>query len=118
MERNIYKSHKNKGLFSHLERTTRLERFSVHGLSGSHILQFFFVFSLAIIYVGNTHYHERMVRQISQLEREVDALRVDYTTLKAGYMFDSKQSEVAKRVAPLGLSDATHPPHKIKRHDL
>jgi len=64
--------------------------------------------------VGNTHYHERMVRRIGQLEQEVDALRVDYTTLQADYMFDSKQSEVAKRVAKMGLYEAPSPPSKIK----
>ena len=113
MEKNTYKSQKRRGLFTYLERTTRLERFSLHGLSGRHLLQLFFIFSLGILYVGNTHYHEKMVRQINELEREVGALRVDYTILQAGYMFDSKQSEVAKRVAKLGLSDATHPPYKI-----
>ena len=64
--------------------------------------------------MGNTHYHEKIARRIGQLEREADALRVDYTTLQADYMFDSKQSEVAKRVAKMGLYETSAPPLKIK----
>ena len=72
------------------------------------------MFFIGIFYVGSTHYYERMLRKISQLEQEVDALRVDYTTLQADYMFDSKQSEVAKRVAHMGLYDSPCPPLKIR----
>jgi len=115
MEKNTYKSQRKVGLFTYLEQLLRLERFAPHGLPGHHLLGLIVIFLIGLLYVGNTHYHEKMVRQINQLEREVEALRVDYTTLQAGYMLDSKRSEVAKRVAPLGLDDATCPPYKIKR---
>jgi hypothetical protein len=43
----------------------------------------------------------------------VEDLRADFTTLKADVMFSSKQSEVARRVKPLGLKESVKPPYKI-----
>jgi Bacteriodetes cell division protein (FtsL-like) len=114
MDKNTYKSHKRKGLFTYLEHTMRFQDFSFHGLPGRYIPRLLFLFCMSLFYVGNTHYHEKMVRRIGQLERETDMLRVDYTTLQAEYMFDSKQSEVAKRVANMGLYETPSPPSKIK----
>lgn len=114
MNKNSYKTKKRKGLFTYLEHTIRFQDDSVLGLPGRYIFRLLFAFLIGIIYVGNTHYYEKAIRKISQLEQEVDALRVDYTTLKADYMFDSKQSEVAKRVAQMGLHEAPYPPLKVR----
>ena len=109
MGSNTYKSDRKPGLFTYLESVLH---FSV---PPRYVPRLLFLLAIGLCYVGNTHVHERMVRQLQQLEREVDALKVDYTTLKASYMFDSKQSEVAKRVAPMGLEVPPQPPLKIKR---
>ncbi len=106
---NTYKSDRKPGLFTYLESVFHFS-VPVHYLP-----RLLFLLGIGLCYVGNTHCHERMLRQLQQLEREVDALKVDYTTLKAGYMFDSKQSEVARRVAPIGLALPPHPPLKVKR---
>ena len=87
---------------------------SVYGLPERYGPRLLFLFCVGIFYVGNTHYYEKMVRKIEQLEREVDTLRVDYTTLQADYAFDRKQSEIAKKVADMGLYEAPYPPLKIK----
>lgn len=114
MNKNTYKSQKKQGLFTYLERKLCFENFAVQGLPGRYIPRLLLTFCIGIFYVGNTHYHEKMVRKIGQLEQETAALRVDYTTLQADYMFDSKQSEIAHRVAKMGLYEAPHPPLKIK----
>lgn len=115
MNRNTYKSKKRKkSLFAYLARTVHFQYSSFYGLPGHYIPRLLFVFCIGLFYVGSTHYYERMLRKISRLEQEVNALRVDYTTLQADYMFDSKQSEVAKRVASMGLCEAPYPPLKIK----
>lgn len=93
----------------------RFKDASLHDLPGRYMPRLLFLLFMGIFYVGNAHYHEKLSRKIGQLERTIDTLRVDYTTLQAGYMFDSKQSEVAKRVAKLGLYETPHPPLKIKR---
>jgi phage shock protein A len=66
-----------------------------------------------MFYIGNSHYAERMIRRMNQLEREVEDLRANYTTLKASYMYESKQSQVAKRARKLGLEESATPPYKI-----
>lgn len=114
MDENTYKSPKKRGVFTYLEHNMRSQHASFPVLSGHYIPRLLFLFFMGIFYVGNTHYYEKMVRNIGQLEREVDILRVDYTTLQADYAFDRKQSEVAKRVANMGLCEAPHPPLKIK----
>jgi len=117
MAKNTYKSHKSQkktGLFAYLERTLPFQELFVDGLPVRYVLLVLYILLLGLFYVGNTHYHEKMVRQIDRLEQEVGVLRVDFTALKASYMLDSKQSTVAKRVAPLGIYETNRPPMKIK----
>ncbi|MCS6975318.1 MAG: FtsL-like putative cell division protein, partial [Cyclobacteriaceae bacterium] len=47
------------------------------------------------------------------LQAEVEDLRADYITAKSELMYASKQSEVARKVAPLGLKESLVPPFKI-----
>ncbi len=115
MGKNTYKTRKRPGLFTYLEQTLRFKDRFLHNFPERYIPRLLFFFVIGVFYVGNTHYHEKMVRKIDQLEQEVDALKVEYTTLNADYMFDSKRSEVAKRVAKLGLETAPYPPLKIKQ---
>jgi len=79
--------------------------------------QILFVCTLTIIYIGNRHYAEKTIRDISILEQRVEDLRADFTTLKAEYMFSSKQSEVAKKAAKLGLIESKDSPEKIVLHE-
>lgn len=75
--------------------------------------QMLFVGVLCILYIGSRHYAEKKIRTISRLESEVEDLRADFTTLKADYMFASKQSEVARQAAKLGLTESNKPPYKV-----
>jgi hypothetical protein len=59
------------------------------------------------------HYAEKNIRKINKLEIVVQDLRADYTTLKADYMYTSKQSEVAKKAVEIGLVESNIPPSKI-----
>jgi hypothetical protein len=68
---------------------------------------------LAILYISNTHYAEKTVRDINAIQAEVEDMRADYTTLKADLMFASKQSEVARKVKDFGLKESLTPPYKI-----
>ncbi len=83
------------------------------GVPVKHLPFVLFVMVLLLTYIGNNHYGEKTNRKVQRLEQEVEDLRADYTTLKADYMFSSKQSEVARRVEPLGLIESQKPPHKI-----
>ena len=68
---------------------------------------------LGLFYISNTHYADKTVRRINELQAEVEDLRADYTTTKADLMFASKQSEVARKVSVFGLKESLKPPYKI-----
>lgn len=67
----------------------------------------------AILYIANTHYAEKTVRQIGQVNKQLKELSADYLTIKSELMYKSKQSEVAKMVQPSGLKELKSPPKKI-----
>jgi hypothetical protein len=101
------------GIFSGIEKKLRLETYFEEGFPVHYLPKIFFVMVLGLIYIGNTHYAEKTVREINRIQVEVEDLRADYTTLKADLMFSSKQSEVAKKVKPLGLKESLTPPYKV-----
>ncbi len=68
---------------------------------------------IVLFYIGNTHYAEKTIRKIDKIKRETEDLRADYTTLKSDYMEASKQSEVARNVAPFGLEESYSPPFQV-----
>ncbi|MGI4875227.1 MAG: FtsL-like putative cell division protein [Janthinobacterium lividum] len=100
-------------LFSLLDRFTGLDGLFREGLPVRYLPKLLFVMLLTLIYIGNTHYGNRMNRSIQKLKQETEDLRADYTTLKSDYMEASKQSEVARKVAAIGLVESQAPPFRI-----
>ncbi|MCC2548669.1 hypothetical protein LJY25_19630 [Hymenobacter sp. BT175] len=100
-------------VFTLLERLTRMDGLFREGLPVHYLPHLLFVMFLTLVYIGNTHYAYRMNRTIQKLKLETEDLRADYTTLKSDYMEASKQSEVARRVAPYGLVESSSPPFRI-----
>ncbi|NJN41551.1 MAG: hypothetical protein HC811_04235 [Flammeovirgaceae bacterium] len=78
-----------------------------------HLPKIIFIMVLGLIYISNTHYAEKTVRQINTVQSDVEDLRADFTTLKSDLMFASKQSEVARKVKSMGLEESLTPPTKI-----
>ena len=100
-------------LFSLLDRVTSMEGLFREGLPVRFLPYILFVMLLTLLYIGNTHYGNRMARSIQKLKQETEDLRADYTTLKSDYMEASKQSEVARKVAALGMVESSSPPFRI-----
>lgn len=73
----------------------------------------FFMASIAILYIANAHYAEKNVRELNQIERKMNEMRWEYMTTQSELENISKQSEVAKLVAPSGLKELREPPRKI-----
>lgn len=71
---------------------------------------FLFLAALAVIYIYNGHYADKVVRDINRTNKELKELQYEYKTLKSEVMFRSKQSELAKAVEPFGLKELTLPP--------
>ena len=116
---NTYKVKKKKGnrrsfsMFNLIERWLKVEDLSIKKASGDYLPQVLFLLALGLLYIGNGHYAENTIRKINTLQKKVEDLRADYHTLKADYMFDSKQSEVASKVKKSGLLESSEPPIKI-----
>ena len=104
---------KGTSLFKLLERWLNVDSFFEHGLPVKYLPKTLFVSGLIIFYIVNTHYADKTVRRIDRTKTETEDLRADYTTLKSEYMYASKQSEVAKGVAALGLVESSTPPVQI-----
>ena len=66
---------------------------------------FLFLSLLAVIYIYNGHQADNLARDIAQRTRELKELEYEYKTVKGDVLFRSKQSELVKAVAPLGLKE-------------
>ncbi|MEQ8245749.1 FtsL-like putative cell division protein [Fulvivirga sp.] len=109
----IKKEQKGGSVFSKLENLLKLDAAFQSGIPVRFVPHILFVAFIGLFYIGNSHYAEKNVRKIDALEKEVEDLRADYTTLKADYMFAGKQSEVAKNIARKGITESLRPPEKI-----
>jgi hypothetical protein len=103
-----------KSLFTDIEARLKLENYFEQGFPVKYLPKILFVMVLGLIYISNTHYAEKSVRKINNIQVEVEDLRADYTTLKSDLMFASKQSEVAKKVRSLDIKESLTPPYKIQ----
>jgi outer membrane murein-binding lipoprotein Lpp len=103
-----------KGIFSGIERRLKLENYFEEGFPVKYLPKILFAMVIGLIYISNTHYAEKTVRKINNIQAEVEDLRADYTTLKADLMFASKQSEVAKKVEAFKLKESLTPPYKVE----
>ncbi len=72
-----------------------------------------FVLAILLMYIANTHFAESQVRSIAKTEKELKDLRWKYTISKSELMFDSKQSEVSKRLKAYGFQELTESPKII-----
>ena len=73
----------------------------------------FFLTLVALVYIANSYYAERTIRDIDAVSKELKTLRTEYITGKSELMIVSKQSEVARAVAPQGLKESVEAPKKI-----
>ena len=69
-----------------------------------------FLAALAVIYIYNGHYADKISRDLNRTNKELKELQYEYKTLKSEVMFRSKESELAKAVEPFGLKELTSPP--------
>ena len=77
------------------------------------VLPLLYASFIAMVYIWSNYKAENTIRKIDKLQQEVEDLRADVTTLEAEYMYASKQSEVAKKIQPLGIIEIEEPPQKI-----
>jgi hypothetical protein len=71
---------------------------------------FLFLSVLAVVYIYNGHYADKLIRRISVTEKKIKELEYEYKTIKSEVIFRSKASELAKAVEPMGLKALIKPP--------
>ena len=71
---------------------------------------FLFLTLLAVLYIYNGHYADKLVFKINTTEKQIKELEYEYKTIKSDVIFRSKASELIKAVEPLGLKELTEPP--------
>lgn len=71
---------------------------------------FLFLSLLAVVYIYNGHQADNLARNIASTTRELKELEYEYKTVKGDVLFRSKESELVKAVAPLGLKELTAAP--------
>jgi hypothetical protein len=71
---------------------------------------FLFLAILAVLYIYNGHYADKLVRKISRTEKNIKELQFEYKSVKSDVIFRSKASELAKAVEPMGLKPLKTPP--------
>ncbi len=74
---------------------------------------YFFVSALAVIYIANGHYADKTIRKINATAKHLKEMEYEYKTVKRDVIFRSKESELAKAVAPLGLKELLVPPVRL-----
>jgi len=72
-----------------------------------------FLSALAILYIYNGHYADKLIRKIGKAERNVRELEYEYKTIKSEVIFRSKPTEMIKAMEPMGLKELSEPPQVI-----
>jgi Bacteriodetes cell division protein (FtsL-like) len=78
---------------------------------------FLFLALLAVIYIYNGHYADKLVRKINVTGKRIKELEYEYKTVKSEVIFRSKASELVKAVEPLGLKEAVEPPIELSKDE-
>ena len=71
---------------------------------------FLFLTLLAVVYIYNGHYADKLILKINTTEKHIKELEYEYKTIKSEVIFRSKASELIKAVEPLGLKELVEPP--------
>jgi hypothetical protein len=74
---------------------------------------FLFLSLLAVIYIFNGHFADKLTRKISNSEKKIKEQEYEYKTVKSQVIFYSKASQLATAVEKMGLKPLTSPPAKL-----
>ncbi len=72
-----------------------------------------FLAVLAILYIANTYYTERIYKDLESTKTELKELRYRYITAKSSLMFNTRSSVITEKAKLLGLEDPRIPPFRI-----
>jgi cell division protein FtsL len=73
----------------------------------------FFLTGIALVYIANSYYAEKTIREIDMTAKDLKELRSEYISVKSDLISKSNQSQVANAVLPMGLKESRVAPKKI-----
>jgi Bacteriodetes cell division protein (FtsL-like) len=73
----------------------------------------FFLTAMAMVYIANSYYAEKTIREIDTTTKDLKELRSEYISVKSDLISKSNQSQVATAVMPMGLKESVIAPKKI-----
>jgi len=79
----------------------------------SNVPFFLYLSVLAILYIANGHIADKTVREINSTANQLKELQYEYKTVKSDLMYKSREEEMIKAAAPLGLKVTAEPPVHI-----
>ncbi|HSY76680.1 MAG TPA: FtsL-like putative cell division protein [Bacteroidia bacterium] len=74
---------------------------------------FFFLAFLGMLYIANGYFAQSKDRELDTLNTQIKELNTQFQIAKAKLMYLSKESEVARATANMGLKESVIPPDKI-----
>jgi hypothetical protein len=74
----------------------------------------FFLAFLGIIYIANSHYALKVIKEIKFLQSDLEKTSWKSNTIKSEFMYDSMQSRVFEKVGHLGIKPLSGKPKKIE----
>lgn len=92
--------------------------FEEHGLlPAKSVKKVAWMLVLIMIYIFFQHNIETLIVRMEKAEIRMKETRAAYITNKAGYMFESKHSEISKKMSAIGMDTNIEPPIKIVVQD-
>ncbi len=88
-------------------------RFLISDATLNNLPFLFYLALLGLCYIANGYYAQSKDREYDKLNAQIQDLHSRYVIAQAQLMYLSKESEVAKMAAPLGLKESLVPPDKI-----
>lgn len=95
--------------------TSPLKRYLDYTTIVKNIPFILFLTALAIIYIFNGHYSDKLVRKIAETEHVLKEQEYEYKNVKSKVIFRSKSSELMKALVHMGLKEMSEPPVFIKK---
>ena len=89
------------------------KKFLSHTWVVKNIPFFLFLSLLAVLYIYNGHYADKLLRKMSTTEKHIKELEYEFKTLKSEVMYRSKASELVQAVESMGLKELSIPPVSI-----
>ena len=96
------KERKKPSIFSRMPKWKLLST-DAEDENSQYIQKLIFVTFLGIIYIANSFQAEKSHLRINRLEKSVEMMRVEYSTLKYDFINESKRSKVEEKVLQKGL---------------